>query len=83
MKLPKIVSPNAAFFWGGVCIVIAVALWILGPIAQIGLWVIGVGTVLYGVALKFAPEELAQAKAAVKTAADAAKAATAKPPGGV
>lgn len=76
MKLPKIISPNAAYFWGGVCIVIAVALMILGPLAQGALWVIGIGVVLYGLALQFAPEELEKAKTHVKTAADAAKAAS-------
>lgn len=76
MKLPKIISPNAAYFWGGVCIVIAIALMILGPLAQGALWVIGIGVVLYGLALQFAPDELEKAKAHVKTAADAAKAAS-------
>lgn len=76
MKLPKIINPKAAYFWGGVCIVIALALTVFGPVVAWILWAVGIATVIYGAALQFAPEELAQAKAAVKTAADAAKAAT-------
>lgn len=73
MKLPKLATPRACYFWGAALLLVAVLLAVFGPLAQGILWLLGLAALVYGAALQFAPEELAGVKDAVKAAASAAK----------
>lgn len=78
MKLPKILTPKAAYVNAGICALAAIGLMLLGPMTQAILWVAAVVLLAYGAAMQFAPEELE----AVKKAAKEAKATATKNPAG-